>query len=324
MSEMKYMDAIRIALEEEMERDPNVILYGEDVELGYVFQVTQGIIDKFGPSRVRDTPISENVIVGSGVGAALGGIRPVPEIQMSDFMALAMDQLSNQAAKLRYMSGGQLTVPMTIRAPIGCVANFAAQHSQCMYAWYAHVPGLYVVAPSTPYDAKGLLKSSIRNDNPVVFLEHKQLYHTKGEVPDEEYLLPLGKADVKREGGDVTIVGCAKMVIKALSAAEELAKKHGIEAGVVDLRSIVPLDFETIAAEVKKTGRLVVVDEGAKSFGIGAEIAARAAEELIDYLDAPIVRVGEPDTPIPFCTVLENEVIPDEDDIIQAVLKTFD
>ena len=321
MSQMKYMDAIRIALEEEMERDPNVILYGEDIELGYVFQVTQGIIDKFGPDRVRDTPISENVIVGSGVGAALGGIRPVPEIQMADFLALAMDQLANQAAKLRYMTGGQVKVPMTVRAPIGCVANFAAQHSQCMYAWYAHVPGLYVVAPSTPYDAKGLLKSSIRDDNPVVFLEHKQLYHTKGEVPDEEYLVPIGKADVKREGGDITIVGCAKMVMEALEAAKILSEKHGIEAGVVDLRSIVPLDFDTIASEVKKTGKLLIVDEGAKSFGIGAEIAARAAEELIDYLDAPIIRVAEPDTPIPFCTILEDAVIPNENDIVQAVLK---
>lgn len=324
MGGMRYMDAIRIALEEEMVRDPNVIIYGEDIELGYVFQVTLGIREKFGTERVRDTPISEGVIVGSAVGAALGGIRPVPEIQMSDFMAYAMDQLANQAAKIRYMTGGQAKVPMTVRAPIGCVANFAAQHSQCMYAWYAHVPGLYVLAPSTPYDAKGLLKAAIRDDNPVVFLEHKQLYHSTGEVPDEEYVLPIGKADVKREGKDVTIVACSKMTIEALKAAETLSKEHGIEAGVVDLRSIVPLDFETIAQEVKKTGRLVIADEGAKSFGISAEIAARAADELIDYLDAPIIRVALPDVPIPFSTLLEDEVVPNDKDIVTGVLKAFE
>lgn len=319
MSELSYREAIRRAIDEEMERDPSVIIYGQDVELGYVFQVSLGLIDKYGKERVRDAPLSENIIVGSAVGAALGGIRPIPEIQFCDFMALAMDQLANQAAKLRYMTGGQLKIPMVLRVPVGVLANFAAQHSQSLHAWFAHVPGLRVVLPSTPHDAYGMLKTAIRDDNPVVFLEHKLLYHTKGEVPDEEYFIPFGKADVKRQGKDVTIVSNALMTMHALAAADVLEKEHGIQASIVDLRSISPLDFDTIAEEVKKTGRLVIVDEGTKSYGITGEIAARAGEELLGYLDAPIRRVAQPDTPIPFNGGLENELRVTPAHIIEAV-----
>ena len=318
MSIMTYREAIRRAIDEEMAHDPNVIIYGQDVELGYVFQVSLGLIDKYGKERVRDATLSENIIVGSAVGAALGGIRPLPEIQFSDFMALAMDQLANQAAKLRYMTGGQVKIPMTVRVPVGVLQSFAAQHSQSLHAWYAHIPGLRVVIPSTPYDAYGLLKTSIRDDNPVVFLEQKLLYGSKGEVPDEEYFIPLGKADIKREGTDVTIVANGLMTTHALTAAKSL-EKDGISAGVVDIRSISPLDFDTIAQEVRKTGHLVIVDEGTKSYGITGEIAARAAEELIDCLDAPIRRVAQPDAPIPFNSYLENELRVTHAKIIQAV-----
>lgn len=320
MKEFTVAEAIRAALREEMLRDETVFISGEDVGLfGGCFGVTQGLFEEFGEERVRDTPISETAIVGSAVGAAATGMRPVPEIMFIDFITVCMDQLVNQAAKMRYMFGGKAKIPMTLRAPIGAGISAAAQHSQSLEAWLAHVPGLKVVMPSSPADHKGLLKASIRDDNPVIFLEHKVLYSVKGSEPEEEdYVIPLGKGDIKREGEDVTIVATSLMVYKALAAAEELAKE-GISVEVVDPRTLVPLDKELILASVEKTGRLVVVHEAVKTGGFGGEIAAIVAEEAFDYLDAPIKRVAAHYVPIPFNTALEQFVVPGEQDIIAAV-----
>jgi pyruvate/2-oxoglutarate/acetoin dehydrogenase E1 component len=315
-----YREALREALREEMQRDPTVFLLGEDVGRywGGAFRVTEGLAEEFGDERVRDTPISESAIVGTGVGAAITGMRPVAEIMFGDLSALAMDQIANQAAKIRYMFGGQANCPLVIRTPFGAGVNIASHHSQSLEAWFMHAPGLYVGVPSTPHDAKGLLKTAIRGSNPVLFCEHKLLYPIEGEVPEKEYTVPFGVADIKREGADVTIVATSYMVHKALNAAEQLEEK-GVSAEVVDPRTLTPLDKPTIIRSVKKTGRLVVVTEDCKTAGVSAEIAAVVAEEAIDYLDAPVKRVAEPDTPIPFSPPLEQHVIPDEKAIIKAV-----
>ena len=320
MREISYRDALREALREEMLRDPTVFLIGEDIGRywGGAFKVTKGLAEEFGDERVRDTPISENAIIGVAVGAAITGMRPVAEIMFGDLTALAMDQIANQAAKIRYMFGGQAKVPLVIRTPFGGGVNIAAHHSQSLEAWFMHVPGLQVVVASTPYDAKGLLKTAIRNDNPVVFCEHKLLYPLTGHVPEEEYTIPFGVADVKREGTDVTVVATLYMVHKALAAAEILAKE-GISVEVVDPRTLVPLDKETITESVRKTGRVVIVTEDCKTAGVSAELAALIAEEALDYLDAPVKRVTTFDVPIPFSPPLENFVIPDEKRIIKAI-----
>jgi len=319
MAEMTYSQAINEALREEMRRDQKVFVMGEDVGIfGGCFGVTTGMIDEFGPERVLDTPISETAIMGSAVGAAAAGLRPVPEIMFMDFLAVCLDELVNQAAKMRYMFGGKAKVPLTLRTVLGAGLGAAAQHSQSLEAWICHVHGLKVVMPSTAADAKGLLKSAIRDDNPVVFLEHKMMYAMSGEVPEGEYTIPLGKAEIKRAGKDVTIVATSLMVHKALAAAERLAAE-GIEAEVIDPRTLVPFDKETLFQSVEKTGRLVIVHEAVKTGGFGGEIAAMVAEECFDMLDAPIKRVAAPSTPIPFASSLETAFIPNEEKIIEAV-----
>jgi len=323
VKETTVRDALREALREEMKREKTVFLLGEDIGRywGGAFGVTKGLAEEFGDERVRDTPISESAIIGVGVGAAITGMRPVAEIMFGDLSALAMDQICNQAAKIRYMFGGQVTAPLVIRTPFGAGVNIASHHSQSLEAWFMHTPGLYVAVPSTPYDAKGLLKRAIRGDNPVFFVEHKLLYPVKGMVPEEDYTVPFGLADVKREGADVTIFATLYMVHKALAAAEKLSKE-GISVEVVDPRTLSPLDKSTIVKSVKKTGRIIIVTEDCKTGGVSAEIAAIVVEEALDYLDAPIKRVAEPDTPIPFSPTLEQFVIPNEKSIIKAVKET--
>jgi len=315
-----YREALREALREEMRRDANVFLLGEDIGRywGGAFKVTDGLAEEFGDERVRDTPISESAIVGTAVGAAITGMRPVAEIMFGDLTALAMDQIANQAAKIRYMFGGQATCPLVVRTPFGAGVNIASHHSQSLEAWFMHVPGLQVAVPSTPYDAKGLLKTAIRGDNPVFFCEHKLLYPIEGEIPENEYVVPFGMADVKRQGSDVTVVATLYMVHKALNAAGML-ESEGISVEVIDPRTLTPLDRKSIVSSVKKTGRLVIVTEDCKTAGVSAEIAALAAEEALDYLDAPIKRVAAADTPIPFSPPLEQFVIPNEKAIIKAV-----
>lgn len=320
MKEIAFRDAIREALVEEMKRDETVFLLGEDIGRYWegAFKVTKGLADEFGDKRVRDTPISESAIIGTAVGAAITGMRPVAEIMFGDLTTLAMDQIVNQAAKIHYMFGGQAKVPLVIRTPFGGGVNIAAHHSQSLQAWFMHAPGLLVAIPSTPYDAKGLLKTAIRGDNPVIFCEHKLLYPEKGLIPEEDYTIPFGLAQTRREGEDVTIVATMFMVGKALEAAKTL-EKQTINVEVIDPRTLIPLDKEAIINSVRKTGRLVVVSEGCKTAGVTAEIAALVAEEAIDYLDAPVRRVAEPDTPIPFSPSLEKHVIPDEKAIVEAV-----
>lgn len=320
MRKITYRESLREALREEMRRDSNVFLLGEDIGRywGGAFKVTDGLAQEFGDERVRDTPISESAIVGTAVGAAITGMRPVAEIMFGDLTALAMDQIANQAAKIRYMFGGQASCPLVVRTPFGAGVNIASHHSQSLEAWFMHVPGLCVAVPSTPYDAKGLLKTAIRGSNPVFFCEHKLLYPIEGEVPEQEYLLPFGKADVKRKGADVTLVATSYMVHKALNAAAML-EKEGIDAEVVDPRTLTPLDKATITSSVKKTGRIVIITEDCRTGGVSAEIAALVAENTLDYLDAPIKRVTAPDTPIPFSPPLEQFIIPNERSIIKAV-----
>tara|TARA_Y100000588_G_scaffold82008_2_gene86414 strand:- start:136 stop:2148 length:2013 start_codon:yes stop_codon:yes gene_type:complete len=318
--ELSFPAALNEALEQEMKRDDSVFVMGEDVgETGGIFTVTKGLMDKFGEDRVRDTPISEATFVGCGVGAAIAGMRPVVEIQIFDFIALTMDMLVNQAAKFRYMLGGGPTVPLVVRGPQGGGIRMAAQHSQSLEAWFTHVPGLVVVAPSTPYDAKGLLVSAIRDDNPVIFLETKLSYvGAGGPVPEELYAIPIGKADVKRQGTDVTVLATMAMVPRALTAATQLARE-GIDVEVVDPRTLRPLDEETILASVRKTNRLVIVHEAWQTGGFGAEVSALAVEKGFDYLDAPIQRVGARDVPMPYNDELELEVIPSIERIANAV-----
>jgi pyruvate/2-oxoglutarate/acetoin dehydrogenase E1 component len=305
-----FAQAVNEALAEELRRDPTVFIIGEDVaEAGTPFKVLAGLVDEFGPERVLDSPISEAGITGLGVGAAMTGMRPVVDIMFGDFLTLVMDQLANQAAKAHYMSGGKLTVPLTLRTTLGATRRSAAQHSQSLQAWIAHVPGVKLVLPSTPYDAKGLMKSAIRDDNPVVVIEDKMDFGVKGEVPEEEYTIPLGVADVKRAGEDVTIVATSSMVRVALAAADQL-EADGISAEVVDPRTLAPLDADTIVRSAEKTGRAIVVDEGHRSYGVTAELAAVIADRAFYNLDAPVRRLGALDVPVPFSPTLEDVTVP--------------
>jgi acetoin:2,6-dichlorophenolindophenol oxidoreductase subunit beta len=325
MKEMTYANAINLAMTEEMRRDENVFLMGEDVGLyGNAFGVTVGMFEEFGEERIKDTPISEAAIVGTAAGAAVTGMRPIAELMFMDFITLAMDSLANQAAKMRYMFGGKATVPMVVRCPAGSGTGAAAQHSQSLEAWVCHVPGLKVVAPSTPNDAKGLLKSAIRDDNPVVFIEQKLLYRVKGMVDeDPEFTIPLGKADIKREGTDVTVVTYGRMLQRVLKVAEEV-EKEGISVEVVDPMTLMPLDKETIVNSVIKTGRAIVVHEAVKTGGYGGEIASVITEsEAFDYLDAPVLRLAGLDVPIPYNPELEKAVVPSEDEIKQGIYKVM-
>ncbi|MFB5189445.1 alpha-ketoacid dehydrogenase subunit beta [Alicyclobacillus fastidiosus] len=320
MREITYQEAVREAMSQVMREDDRVFILGEDIGVyGGAFGVTRGMIEEFGPERVRNTPIAEAGIAGAAIGAALTGMRPIMELQFSDFVTIAMDQLVNQAAKICYMYGGKAAVPLVVRAPAGSGTGAAAQHSQSLEAWLAHVPGLKVVQPSNAYDAKGLLKSAIDDNNPVIFYEHKLLYSTKADVPEELYSIPLGKADIKRSGTDVTLVATSIMVQKSLAAAEILAK-DGISVEVIDPRTLVPLDIKTIVDSVKRTGRFAVVYEAVKRGGYGAEIASLVAEsEAFDFLDAPIVRLGGKEVPIPQNPELERNAVPQVEDIVEAI-----
>jgi pyruvate/2-oxoglutarate/acetoin dehydrogenase E1 component len=324
MARISYSQSLSNAMAEEMRRDGTVIIMGEDIgHFGGAFGATSNLFNEFGPERVMDMPISEAGYVGAAVGAAATGLRPVAELQFTDWITIASDQLVNQAAKMRYMFGGVLSIPLVLRAPVGGYIQAAAQHSQMFDAWVAYVPGLKVVLPSTPVDAKGLLKSAIRDNSPVMFFEHKKLYDIVDEVSDDpDFLIPLGKADIKREGSDVTIVTYAFMVHKALEAAS-LLEKEGISVEVVDLRTVKPLDKETIISSVKKTGRVLCFQEAWLTCSIMAEVAAILSEEAFDYLDAPIKRLGAKDAPIPFSPVLESYVLPGVDDVITTIKGMF-
>ena len=320
MTEMAYRDALKAGIREEMLRDERVFLLGEDIALnwGGAFKVTKGLAEEFGEVRVRDTPISENTIVGAAVGAAITGMIPIAEIMFGDLIALAMDQVCNQAAKMRYMFGGQTSVPLVLRTPFGGGKNIASHHSQSLEAWFMHTPGLKVAVPAFASDVKGLIKTAIRDPNPVLFAEHKLVYDKKEEVPDEEYLIPFGQAKIRREGADVTLWGTFIMLHKALEVADEL-QKEGISVEIIDPRTLVPLDTKTLINSVKKTGRLVLVTEETKTGATTAEVAAIVQEEAFDWLDAPIKRVNAPDTPVPFSPPLENYFIPDNKRIAQAI-----
>jgi pyruvate/2-oxoglutarate/acetoin dehydrogenase E1 component len=324
MREITYAEAIREAMSEEMRRDEKIIFLGEDIGVyGGAFGVSRGMINEFGPERVRDTPITEQAIVGAAAGAAMTGLRPIAELMFSDFMTLAMDPLVNQAAKTRFQFGGQASVPMVVRAPGGSGTGAAEQHSQSLEAWVCHAPGLKVVIPSTPYDAKGLLKSAIRDDNPVVFIEQKLLYRTKGPVPppDEEYEIPLGLADVKRSGTDLTIITYGRMVQRSIEAAERFAEE-GIQIEVVDVRSLVPLDKDCLIKSAMKTGKVLVVHEAVKTAGFGAELVSVIVDsDAFFYLDAPIKRIAGLDVPIPYNPELEAGVVPTVESIIAAARK---
>ncbi len=324
MTTVTYSEAINAALREEMRRDETVFLIGEDIgRHGGAFGVTRGLWEELGSQRVIDTPIAEAAIAAASVGAALAGTRPVMEIMYMDFIPIAMSQIVNQMAKMHYMFGGKANMPVVVRTPGGGGRGNAAQHMQSLEAWFVHTPGLKVVMPATPYDAKGLLKASIRSDDPVIFVEHKLLYATKGEVPDEEYTIPLGQADVKREGDDATVIATSRMVLFALEAAGQLAKE-GIEVDVIDPRTLVPLDIETILHSVQKTGHVVIVHEACERGGVGGEIAAQIQAQAFDFLDGPILRVANPNLPVPFARILESQVIPDADHIASAVRRSLD
>ncbi|MBI3784001.1 MAG: alpha-ketoacid dehydrogenase subunit beta [Deltaproteobacteria bacterium] len=323
MRELTYWQALQEALCDAMRRDPAVFVMGEDIgTYGGAFGVTRGLLEEFGPERVRCTPISEGTIVGAATGAALTGMRPVVEIMFMDFLTLTMDQLANHAAKFRYMYGPQARVPMVIRTPAGGGRCYGATHSQSLEAWFLHVPGLKVVAPSTPADAKGLLTAALHDDNPVLFVEHKLLYANSGDVPAGDHRVPLGCAALRREGSDVTLVSYSYYAGVALAAAEELAAA-GIDAEVIDLRSLAPLDTATILASVRKTGRLICIEEGPRTGGVSAEIAAVVAEHAYEYLDAPVRRVGAIDTPIPFSPALEPAALPQRSDIVRTAREMF-
>jgi len=310
MRQITFGQAINEALAEEMRRDPAVFIIGEDVgEAGTPFKVLSGLLKEFGPKRVIDSPISEAGIAGIGVGAAMTGMRPVVDIMFGDFLTLTMDQVVNQAAKIHYMSGGKLKVPLVLRTTLGATRRSAAQHSQSLHAWVSHIPGLKVAVPATPYDAKGLLKSAIRDDNPVVFFENKMMYQLKGPVPRGEYTIPLGIAEVKRLGKDITLIATSSMVQVALAAAETL-ESSGINAEVVDVRTTAPLDKQTLIESAKKTSRVIVIDEGYERYGVTAEIAATIADGAFFYLDAPVKRMGSMDVPVPFSPILEDQTVP--------------
>ena len=320
MAEQTCLDAIRAGLSEEMRRDATVYLFGEDVSLGGPFGVTKGLAEEFGANRVVNTPISEATVMGLAIGAATAGLRPVVEIMFIDFITLALDQLANHGAKLHYMSGGQLKIPLTVRVQCGISGAMGAHHSQSLEAWLAHVPGLKVVMPSNPADAKGLLKSALRDDGPVVFIEHRGLYWAKAPVPEGEHVVPLGRASIVRSGDQVTIVAIANMVGPALAAAQEIAT-DGAGVEVIDPRTVSPLDVETIVDSAKKTGRVIVVHEAVEQGGIGAEIVARVQQEAFYYLDRPILRVAAPFAPVPAGPTLEKAFLPNKDRIVQAVRK---
>jgi pyruvate/2-oxoglutarate/acetoin dehydrogenase E1 component len=317
--EITYLEAVREALSQEMRRDADVFLMGEDIGVyGGAFGVTRGMLEEFGAERVRDTPISEAVIAGAAAGAALMGMRPVMEIMFMDFLTISMNQLVNQAAKMHFMFGGKADVPMVIRAPAGSGTGAAAQHSQSLEAWFVHTPGIKVLAPATPYDVKGMLVTAIRDNNPVLFMEHKLLYRVKGAVPEETYTIPFGQAEVRRQGRDLTVLAYSIMVSRALEAAGQLAGQ-GIEVEVVDLRSLKPLDTETIVRSVSKTGRVLILHESPRTGGYGGELAAVVAEsEAFDYLDAPIRRLAGRDIPIPYNRTLERATVPQVEDIVAA------
>ncbi|PYZ93003.1 alpha-ketoacid dehydrogenase subunit beta [Salipaludibacillus keqinensis] len=320
MREITYAESVREAMSQVMRADEDVFILGEDIGIyGGAFGVTNGMLDEFGPERVRTTPISEAAITGCAIGAAMTGMRPILELQFSDFITIATDQIVNQAAKLRYMYGGKASVPVVIRTPAGSGAGLAAQHSQSLEAWMAHIPGLKVIQPSTPSDAKGLLKAAIEDNNPVMFYEHKLLYGMKGDVAEDSYTIPIGVADVKKEGTDLTVVATSIMVHKTLEAAEELGKEN-IHIEVIDPRTLVPLDEETIIKSVLKTRRALVVTEAVKRGGYGAEIASMIGEsEAFDFLDAPVSRLGGVDTPMPYNPTLEKMAVPQVGDIVQKV-----
>ena len=320
MAEKLFRAALREALLEEMERDESVYLIGEDIGVfGGAYRITEGLLEKFGEMRVVDAPIAEEVIVGSAIGAAMTGLRPVVEMMTVNFSLLAYDQVVQNAAKIRYMFGGKVSVPMVIRLPGGAGHQLSAQHSHSFEVLYGFIPGLLVVSPTTPEDAKGLLKSAIRTDNPVMFMESMSLYNTRGEVPDEEYLTPIGKAAVRREGADLTILGVSRQVVLALAAAQKL-EDEDVDAEVIDLRSIRPLDWKTIVDSVKKTSRLLVVEEGWPTFGVSAEIAAGVQLRAFDYLDAPVNRIGGAEVPMPYNQQLEKAAIPSSEDIVKGAL----
>jgi len=323
MRKMTYGEAIREGLRIKMKEDDSVFIFGEDVgQFGGCFGVTAGLLDEFGERRVKDTPISEGVIVGCAVGASATGLKPVAELMFIDFLTVGMDQLVNQAAKMRFMFGGKITLPMVVRLPAGAGVQAAAQHSQSLEAWITHVPGLKVVYPSTPQDALGLMLSAIEDENPVMFIEHKLLYAMSGDVDDVVKPIPIGSADIKRAGKDITVIATGKMVHDALEAAEKLAKE-GIELEVIDPRSLYPLDKDTLYTSVKKTHKVLIITEENKRGGYGGELSAMISEEVFDDLDAPIVRIGALDTPIPFSPTLESYVIPNATDIVNAVKKMF-
>ena len=319
--EMLFREALGLATAEEMRRDESVFIMGEDVGAsGGIFKCCEGLFEEFGTERVIDTPIAEAGYIGLGVGAAMTGMRPIAELMFGDFSLLTMDQIVNQAAKIRYMSGGQCKVPLTIRLSMGAGRSSAAQHSQSLHSLFAHIPGLKVAVPSNPRNAKGLLKTAIRDDNPVLFFEDKMMYNDSGLVPEEDdFLIPFGEASIEREGDDLTIVATSSMVSAALEAAEKLAG-HGLQAEVIDPRTLVPLDKETLVASVRKTGYAVVVDEGVERFGATAELASLLNSEAFDWLDAPVLRIGAADVPIPFSPTLELPTIPSEERIVEVVL----
>lgn len=322
MPELTYAQAINAGIREEMQADDNIVLLGEDIgKYGGVFGVTRGLHDEFGSARVRDCPLNEAAIVGFGVGLAISGRPTIAELEFMDFLTFCMDPIVNQAAKMRFFWGGQVEMPLIVRMPIASTLGFGTQHSQSLEAWLMHVPGLKIAMPSEPYDAKGLIKTAIRDRNPVIFVENISLYATKGKVPDEEYFIPLGEADVKRTGNDVTIVALSSMVPKALEAAKQLAA-DGIEVEVIDPRSLSPLDIDTIVGSVKKSGRLVVSHVAHKTGGVGAEIAQQVTERAFDYLDGPVVRVAARDVPIAASQTLERAVYPDVPDLV-AACKSF-
>ena len=324
MAEMRYREALGAALREELQRDERVMLMGEDIGVfGGAFKVTEGLLEEFGEKRVRDTPISENTIVGAGVGAAMAGVRPIVELMTVNFSLLALDQIVNCAASIRYMFGGQVKVPLVIRMPQGAGHQLGPTHSHCLEAMYLHVPGLLVAVPSTAADAKGLLKAAIRDDNPVIFIEHETLYGQRGEVPENGDPMRFGEAAVRRGGDDVTIVGISRMAITAEKAAEKLASEHEIEAEVIDPRTLRPLDLDTILESVRKTNRAVIVEEGWPHGGVGANLAALIQEQAFDYLDAPIARVTGADVPMPYSKPLEQAAFPHEEHVVEAVRAEF-
>lgn len=322
MPEMRYREALNLALREELRLDPNVFIMGEDVGVfNGAFKVTESLLDEFGEKRVRDTPISENTIVGMGVGAAMAGLRPIVELMTINFSLLALDQVINHMAPIHYMFGGQAKVPLVVRMPQGAGHQLAATHSHNFEAFYLHVPGLLVATPSTPADAKGLLKAAIRDDNPVIFIEHETLYGMKGEVSDDPgFIVPFGQAAVRREGEDVTLIGVSRMAVTAEQAAEQLWEEHGVSAEVIDPRTLRPLDLDTILESVKKTNRVVIVEEGWPHGGVGANFTALIQEQAFDYLDAPIQRVSGADVPMPYSRPLEQAAFPHAENIVAAAL----